>query len=717
MRAFPVRTQRAVPRFLLGLLGLAIAAATLCASFPGIAHAIAGNGKLQIHHIDVGQGDGALLISPNGQTALFDDGNYLNCTNIKAYLQALGITSVDYHFLSHYHSDHLGCIDDLAAVGITVSAAGYDRGNTYSSGTYTAYINTLGAKRATMTKGQMITLDAGSANPVQIKCVDLNGAGVYSVSGSDENAKSLDLLVSYGNFQEEIGGDLTGDVTLGNDVETTVGPEVGHVEVYKAHHHGSRYSNNDNWLNAIQAKACVISCGDGNTYNHPTLEALTRMHNHAIHTYWTETGNGVAPDPSWDKVAHGTVVIQAQPGAGATFTITGPGINDSYTNDGALPPIHNTEFAEGVTTLKGSVTTGDYTRLAASDDVKMSVGAGVSAGSYFTDWYGSCFLDHPPLNLTLTYEGNFTISRTQTLYVYNWSTLAWDQVNSATVSTTDVTKTWSTLSPANYVGPSREVRFRVAGSTNAGGSYTSRGDLMSFAYDYTPGTAPAAMPATIATVVEPAAFHAPLAETRPAIDRAFALPQSMLRRVSAAPSAAGVSLAWAVGTNEDADGFNVYRQMSDGTLLFVGNEASLETVGSEARFHFVDTDSRGLAAGGTYWLGVRSCSAPESMIGPITADGALATAHVALAAAPNPARNATRLTYSLERDADVRLDILDVQGRLVATPFAGRAVAGVHTADWDLTTHASERASAGVYFARLSGAGQTSVLRVVVVRE
>ena len=56
----------------------------------------------------------------------------------KTYLQGLGVTTIDYHFCSHYHSDHLGCIDDLAAIGITIGTTGYDRGSTYSSGTYTA---------------------------------------------------------------------------------------------------------------------------------------------------------------------------------------------------------------------------------------------------------------------------------------------------------------------------------------------------------------------------------------------------------------------------------------------------------------------------------------------------------------------------------------------------------------------------------------------------
>src|SRR4030095_12956670 len=111
------------PRSVLRSLRRAFGAALASLLVPAVALAISGNGKLQVHHIDVGQGDGALIISPHGQTALFDDGNYLSCTNIKNYLQGLGITTVDYHFLSHYHSDHLGCIDALAAIRPTTRRA------------------------------------------------------------------------------------------------------------------------------------------------------------------------------------------------------------------------------------------------------------------------------------------------------------------------------------------------------------------------------------------------------------------------------------------------------------------------------------------------------------------------------------------------------------------------------------------------------------------
>src|SRR5438067_9518058 len=66
-------------------------------------------GKLQIHFMDVGQGDGAILIAPNGETVLFDNGVLNNCNKPLSYLGTLGITKIDYQMISHYHADHFGC--------------------------------------------------------------------------------------------------------------------------------------------------------------------------------------------------------------------------------------------------------------------------------------------------------------------------------------------------------------------------------------------------------------------------------------------------------------------------------------------------------------------------------------------------------------------------------------------------------------------------------
>lgn len=665
----------------------------------------AGNGKLQIHHMKIGQGDGTLLISPNGQTALFDDGVYTDCTYIKSYLQGLGITTVDYHFLSHYHADHLGCLDDLAAIGITIGTAGYDRGLSYSSGTYTTYVNTLGAKRQTIAKNQVITLDAASANPVTIKCVDLNGAGVYSPSGSDENAKSAVYKVSYGNYDEVIGGDLTGSTANSNDVETTIGPMVGDVEVYKVHHHGSRYSSNDNWLNAISAEVGIIMCGNGNTYGHPTLEALTRMHNHNMHTYWTETGAGASPDANWDKVANNTVSVQVDLVAG-NYTVSNGTFTDTYTMGSAPPPPLNTsQPASTATMLQGTITAGSAASLAADDNTKMTVTAALSAGSYRTDWYGEAVLAHPPLNLTLRYNGSFSVSRTQTIFLWNWQTSAWVQVDAATVSTTDVTRTYTTTTPGAYVSATGQVRARVQANTRTS-SYTCRADWMSFQYDYAQGTIITMSPETFAARV-PADWHEPYRDNTP---------QARLQTMQVSDATNGVRLEWSTGRNEHMDGFNVYREQPDGSLALVGYEAEIEMTSDDVRFAFTDVN----AAPGTnvYWLGARSCVGDEGRVGPLRAvhaAAAPAASRLAFTAGPNPTRGSLRFALTVGEAADAKLEVFDVTGRRVATPYAGRLEAGTHSLDWDASGADGARVSQGVYFARFEALGRTQLVRLSIL--
>ncbi len=454
--------------------------------YSSLAFAALGNGKLQIHHIDVGQADGILIISPQGQLALVDDGAYDNCTPYVNYINGLSIANFDYHFASHYHADHIGCIDDLINSGKVLNIAAYDRGYSYSSASYTSYVNAVGGKRTTISKNQTITLDAGAANPVTIKCVDLNGAGVYSPTGSDENSKSVVLKVSYGSFDEVMGGDLTSG--SGNDVETTVGPMVGDVEVYKVHHHGSATSTNDAWLTATTPEVAVISVGDGNSYGHPTSAALTRLHNHDVKTYWTETGAGVSPNPSWDKVG-GTIVVQADPGDGAAYTVSGNGFTDTYYSGGGGGQTYTkTYYPASVTMLIGTVGSGTYANLAANDASYLRVNAAKSGNKYYTDWYGRTTIAEVPTELTVTYDGKYSTSRTQTLYLYNFVSSSWTQINSATVGTTDVTKTYTTTSPANFVSASGEIRVRVAGNGRSS-TYSCYGDYLAYTIKYTAPTA------------------------------------------------------------------------------------------------------------------------------------------------------------------------------------------------------------------------------------
>jgi beta-lactamase superfamily II metal-dependent hydrolase len=278
------------------------------------------NGKLQIHFMDVGQGDGAVLISPGGQVVLFDDGTSKGCDKPVSYLQQLGITKIDYHFTSHYHSDHIGCAPQVFQE-IALPGAVLDRGGSYPSTVFQNYVTAAGSHRQTATQGMEVILDQGSANPVTIDVVALAGNGIAT---TNENDLSLVAVVHFGQFAAEFGGDLSGFQTQNyQDIETSVAPVVGSIDVYKVHHHCSAYSTNDTWLATTKPKVAIISVGDGNVYRHPTSDCLERLHLAGVKTYWTETGNGADPDPAYDTVGK-NIVVEVDPAA-QDFTLTPTG--------------------------------------------------------------------------------------------------------------------------------------------------------------------------------------------------------------------------------------------------------------------------------------------------------------------------------------------------------------------------------------------------------
>jgi hypothetical protein len=137
--------------------------------------------------------------------------------------------------------------------------------------------------------------------------------------------------IKFGDFEAAIGGDLSGYSSGGYiDIETAVAGSVGPVEVYKVHHHCSRYSTNDAWLTATMPRVAVISAGMGNGYGHPTDECLARLHAAGTRTYWTSIGRGAIPQTGADVVAQGPVVLEV--GANAVGFSVGPanGRRDEY---------------------------------------------------------------------------------------------------------------------------------------------------------------------------------------------------------------------------------------------------------------------------------------------------------------------------------------------------------------------------------------------------
>jgi hypothetical protein len=83
---------------------------------------------------------------------------------------------------------------------------------------------------------------------------------------------------------------------------------------------------------------------------------------------------------------------------------------------------------------------------------------------------------------------------------------------------------------------------------------------------------------------------------------------------------------------------------------------------------------------------------------------------------PNPFNPKTTIPVSMDRAGSVRLDILDVRGRLVRSLFEGELAPGSAEFDWDGRDDAGSAVSGGIYLARLSSGELETSQRLVMLK-
>ncbi|MEZ4389076.1 MAG: MBL fold metallo-hydrolase [Candidatus Krumholzibacteriia bacterium] len=265
--------------------------------------------------LNVGQGDATLIRSSSGMTLLFDGGeNGKGNGVVLPYLASQGITSLDYIVASHYHSDHIGGLDEVYSQTGAVFGV-WDRGWTYTTVTYSDYASATAGNRYTLVDGQVFDLGDG----VTVTCLGLNGNGQLGspyTNSTYENEYCVALLVECGDFDYVQAGDLIGTNDGGHkDIETSIAQDLvamgkADLEVYHVNHHGSNTSSNASFLNATTPEVAVISVGTPNSYGHPHQEPLERMLARDIFVYQTTPGSGYVLPASNLSVANGHVVIQ-----------------------------------------------------------------------------------------------------------------------------------------------------------------------------------------------------------------------------------------------------------------------------------------------------------------------------------------------------------------------------------------------------------------------
>ena len=222
-------------------------------------------GEVQFHFIDVGQGDAALIRTEKGDI-LIDAGTNASEDELKAYLDSLGVTDIEYAVFTHPHEDHIGGADMVLNTYNVKNVVLPDA--TSTSKTFERMMDAIEAEKC----GVIEATPDKTFTVGELTCTIL---APISTSYTETNDYSVVIRADYG----ETSVLFTGDAETHSEEEMLERYRFKGTldcDILKAGHHGSDTSSSQAFLDAVTPVHAVISVGEGNTYDHPKQEILAR---------------------------------------------------------------------------------------------------------------------------------------------------------------------------------------------------------------------------------------------------------------------------------------------------------------------------------------------------------------------------------------------------------------------------------------------------------
>ena len=258
---------------------------------PEVTEAITTN--LQVHFIDVGQGDSILIQLPNGQTMLIDGGKQSEGDRLLEYLTSMKVTTIDFLIATHPHEDHIGglpaVIEELNVRNIYMPRVAHN------TRIFEDLLLAIGDKG--------LTINTAKAGVDIVSVPDLQISFVAPVDDYYEDLNNYSGIIRL--TYKDNAFLFTGDAEAKSEKQITADISAN---VLKAGHHGSNTSTTSGFLKKVDPEIAVISCGKDNSYGHPHDEIMDRLNRAGVKVYRTDergtvriTSDGVRVDVVTEK--------------------------------------------------------------------------------------------------------------------------------------------------------------------------------------------------------------------------------------------------------------------------------------------------------------------------------------------------------------------------------------------------------------------------------
>jgi competence protein ComEC len=222
-------------------------------------------GQLEVHFIDVGQGD-SILIDLGEPEVLIDGGE--KSPGVVPYLEGYVDGPLEVMVATHPHADHIGGL--IAVLNAFQVEQIWHNGDTSTSKTYTEFMSAVQSEGAQVYTGRR----GDKINAGGLTFTILNPAALTGTTNNNSIVASL----SYGNVDFLFTGDAEQEAEAAMLIASDM--PVPEVEILKVGHHGSRTASSKDFLALASPEVAIYMAGQDNSYGHPhaeTLDALTQI--------------------------------------------------------------------------------------------------------------------------------------------------------------------------------------------------------------------------------------------------------------------------------------------------------------------------------------------------------------------------------------------------------------------------------------------------------